>query len=181
MVCSLYCHEIIYLLSVMSIPTASWVKYWFCSYMVNLSLVLFALQGTICLVLIQILQNWFYSSSLASFQLCFLMDVYFFHLDFFCSFCIFYCSAIFWQDWLSKASKWQVSTTWLQACYIKFTVLKFCFSSGISFILDFDGRTVYLKTVVKLNTLIHEKLLDECFLGNNIGLRCEVMKVFCFW
>ncbi|KAK2352916.1 cation/H antiporter [Trifolium repens] len=37
-----------------------------------------------------------------------------------------------------------------------------------------NGRTVYLKTVVKLNTLIHEKLLDECFLGNNIGLRCEL-------
>jgi hypothetical protein len=129
MVCSLYCHEIIYLLSVMSIPTASWVKYWFCSCMVNLSLVLFALQGTVCLVLIQILLHYPLTELVlfvisCQFSTCFLMDVYFFHLDFFCSFCIFYCSAVFWQDWLSKASKWQVSTTWLQACYIKFTVIK---------------------------------------------------------
>ena len=37
-----------------------------------------------------------------------------------CSFCIFYCSAISWQDWLSKASKWQVSNGFklqLRLCY----------------------------------------------------------------
>ena len=71
-----------------------------------------------------ILSFWFLMELILFFfifwHFCFLMDVCFFCLDFYCSFVIFYCSAISWQDWLSKASKWQVSNGFklqLQLCY----------------------------------------------------------------